>query len=551
MTDVVLVDCLGERREGRRRMENLGLGYLAAALEAQGFSVAILDANFYYWSPDAVATQVLAHGPLLAGFCLFFNNTAESLALVRSLRTKGMKTHITLGGHHATFNFRDILLDNPGVDSIIRGEGEAALTELATRLRDKKPWKDLANLAYRDHNGEIRHNPCRPLCSDLDRLPHPSRKTYAEALRETRTASLVSSRGCLGDCSFCSLRAFSRLATGKRWRGHSAAYIADEMQTLVEHYGITHFNFVDDDFFGPGRQRRERALNLAYLLSQRGLKATFLVSCRPDNLPEDALKALQQAGLICVDIGAESFTSGQLARYHKKVSVAQNWQAIETLARTGLEYRVYLIPFDPYVTLAELSENLQAIKQVGVRHLLDMFAFSHLRVFQGTPMEERLRRDGLLQGEAGRALYQGELKYKFAHPEVSTLFGQWYAIQPVYAELMAQARHLFDFETPSEVEEHFSLRLQLLLKQTILDLWVRVVAACREQPGAALEEMLQAEMAGWQEALAAMEEARTQNRFRHMALQTFRLGGHTIFYPSEEIYILGQQLAAQLAEAEQ
>ena len=47
MIKVTLVDCKGSRNEGRKRMENLGLGYLAAVLEKKGYQVEIIDANYF------------------------------------------------------------------------------------------------------------------------------------------------------------------------------------------------------------------------------------------------------------------------------------------------------------------------------------------------------------------------------------------------------------------------------------------------------------------------------------------------------------------------
>ncbi|NMD19652.1 MAG: hypothetical protein GYA76_05130, partial [Verrucomicrobia bacterium] len=47
MGEVVLADCRGRRNEGRKRMENLGLGFLAAALERRGHTAEVLDASFH------------------------------------------------------------------------------------------------------------------------------------------------------------------------------------------------------------------------------------------------------------------------------------------------------------------------------------------------------------------------------------------------------------------------------------------------------------------------------------------------------------------------
>ena len=88
-------------------------GSLAAVLEKKGYQVEIIDANYFDFIPDRIVARIIKQQPLVAGFSLFFNNAAETIAVIKRLRSLGLKSHITLGGHHATFNCREILVRNP------------------------------------------------------------------------------------------------------------------------------------------------------------------------------------------------------------------------------------------------------------------------------------------------------------------------------------------------------------------------------------------------------------------------------------------------------
>lgn len=532
MIKVTLVDCKGSRNEGRKRMENLGLGYLAAVLEKKGYQVEIIDANYFDFIPDRIVARIIKQQPLVAGFSLFFNNAAETIAVIKRLRSLGLKSHITLGGHHATFNCREILVRNPEVDSILRGEGELAMAELVDRVSANQDWHDMDNLACIGQPGHEQVNKCRPLINDLDFLPFPSRRPYHDAIEREGTASVISSRGCFGHCSFCSIHPFNSLAKGKPWRPRSPENVVDEIELLVKDSGIGHLVFADDDFFGVGRWGKERALAIGNILAKRRLDVTFIVSCRPDNLDEEVLRQLKEAGLVCVDIGIESWIPRQLALYNKKVTAGQNRRAIQLLSRLGMEYRVYLIPFDPYVTLDELRQNAEEAQGIGARHLLDMFAFSHIMVLKGAPLEATLRQDNLLKFPSDRPYYEGSLEYAYHNPEVEHLFLTWYSIQKEYAELDQRAKKLFDLKSDNFAEKSFSLNLQLALKQNILDLFTSFTHSWGVKGGKGKDRLwLHREIESLVRDLDIIAEAKKEGRFRRFERLHLNMGKYPLDYP--------------------
>src|SRR5438046_3091643 len=115
--------------------ENLSLRYLAAALQAAGHTVRLARFD----SPEhceGVVQQALHEQPGLIGLSMVFQVRArEFYALARALRQAGCAGHITAGGHFATFACEPMLQGLPELDTIVRQEGEATLTELADALQ--------------------------------------------------------------------------------------------------------------------------------------------------------------------------------------------------------------------------------------------------------------------------------------------------------------------------------------------------------------------------------------------------------------------------------
>jgi len=110
------------------------------------------------------------------------------------------------------------------------------------------------------------------------------------------------------------------MAPGREWRSRSPGSVVDEIQHLQRQYGVERINFLDDEFIGVGRRGRERALAIGEEIVRRRLHVSFNITCRPDSLDSDVLRALKGAGLEWVDVGVESWVARQLALYGKRVS---------------------------------------------------------------------------------------------------------------------------------------------------------------------------------------------------------------------------------------
>jgi len=131
----------------------LSLIYLATAIKKK-HEVKIYDRNLY--KEDAILLKLLEnYMPEIIGFT---SMTSEMLLDIIHLgpiiKNKLKKAIIIVGGTHASVE-PDSVLNEPYVDYIIRGEGEAALLEFCDTF-DKNP-KKLKTLK------NVNKNPVRPL----------------------------------------------------------------------------------------------------------------------------------------------------------------------------------------------------------------------------------------------------------------------------------------------------------------------------------------------------------------------------------------------------
>lgn len=94
---------------GAELEENLSLRYLAASVAQDGFRVEPIPFNAAA-DIERVVTRIAALDPLVVGISVPFQTRARELVrLAAMLRVRGVRAHVTLGGHFATFEYANLL----------------------------------------------------------------------------------------------------------------------------------------------------------------------------------------------------------------------------------------------------------------------------------------------------------------------------------------------------------------------------------------------------------------------------------------------------------
>jgi radical SAM superfamily enzyme YgiQ (UPF0313 family) len=329
----------------------LSFCHLAASLRAGGHDVALLDASAPFAPTDhaQIAERIAAFAPDVVGLHLKTLHVQPAYALAASLRDRFA---LVAGGPHAT-----IVPDEPfgrGFRWVIRGEGEDALVELADAVDARGDFASIAGLSWLDR-GMVRHNPARPLSSELDRLAPPLSAldlfdpAWYGASSTLPPAGLLSSRGCPAACTFC-----SNDVTGRKFRYRSAASVAAEIALLRDRYNLLGFSFFDDSFAVGRRRVRE----LCAAITGIGAPVWWTCTAHPAHLDRDVVDDMQRAGCAGIDIGMESADPGMLVRIGKGVTVDRVLDVLAWCRDAGVHTVVNLMFGWPDETDAELDATI-------------------------------------------------------------------------------------------------------------------------------------------------------------------------------------------------
>jgi len=400
-------------KHGAAAGESLGSETLAGHLIGEKGNLVKVDHVDLQLNPNIsdLAGQIQREKPHLVGVSVKIGAINQTQKLIEKINQLSLpeaeKPLIVMGGVVPTFAPLRLLKIFPTA-IMVKGEGENSITALVETIQGKRPLNQVPGIIYKDKS-KILSIP--GLRFDLSKRHLPARITTKRIKDELGGIIWAeASRGCNGNCVFCSVR---EIHNGDFNDSISPKSIVDDLEKL-SNMGITLIGFSDDDFSGDP----ERTLVIANEIINRKLNIQFSVSTRADHIWAERIpkslangkslveynlrlryiiEKLYKAGLIRVFIGLESGSPTQLHRYGKQISVDGNYKALEVLKEVGVDVVAGFIPIDHLMTLQELRENLLFLRKTGM-HLKVVNPLSVLRVQSGSPYLKLLQQRGLLGG---------------------------------------------------------------------------------------------------------------------------------------------------------
>ena len=329
-----------------------GLVKIASYLHMKGEDVKVYDLN--HEEEHVFMTNLMMDKSPTIGISVYTSPSfPEAVRLSGLVRRYG---RTIAGGHHATHMPETL---TRYFDTVVRGEGEEGM------------------LAALKVDGVISPTP-----PDLSKMPGSDYNfvkldNYGVSQSGKRTGTLITSRGCLYDCSFCG-------KLERKVRYEPLENVRREIEELEES-GFESLYFLDDIF----TLKPDRMGQIVDMVN-----VPYRVTSRSQMLSSDVLNKLKATGCEWVSLGIESGNDEILKRSNKNQTTKDNYSAIARTSARGINTKGFFIlglPGETEQTAKQTIDFSKRLRDIG----LTSADFYYLTPFPGTPIWKNPEKFGI------------------------------------------------------------------------------------------------------------------------------------------------------------
>lgn len=363
---------------------------------------------------ELILEDIYRRKPDIVGISCYIWNIAYVLDLVRDIHKVLPETDIWLGGPEVSYDAPELLVREPEVFGVMKGEGEEMFAALLNCYRTlgctvrqmqrlgrrsastgsacgkdaaaEAPdeactaefWyrmSQVAGLTYHGADGKLCDQPVRPVM-DMSRIPflYPSLRGF-----ENRIVYYESSRGCPFSCSYC----LSSIDKSVRFR--DLKLVLPELDFFLEKK-VPQVKFVDRTF----NAKKSHAMAIwKHILEHDNGVTNFHFEITADLLDEEELDLISRMrpGLIQLEIGVQSTNPDTIKAIRRKMDLDRLRYVVERInAGKNVHQHLDLIaglPFEDYDSFGRSFNDVYSMEP-------EQFQLGFLKVLKGSYMHEKV-----------------------------------------------------------------------------------------------------------------------------------------------------------------
>ncbi|MBM3251557.1 MAG: radical SAM protein [Candidatus Omnitrophica bacterium] len=344
--------------------------------------------------------KIIELNPRLIGISVLSPYVPIARRLTKLIR-ENSSALVVWGGIHPTISPESCIHE---ADMICVGEGEGAIVDIATHLRDGKDYSHINNL-WINNRGDIIRNPMRPLIQNLDSLPplsygndsfyfiNSNKIIKKDPLLWGSYLWIQTSRGCPFVCSYCVNSLLRPLFKdlGNYTRRRSVDSIIKEIRNNLS--GTMDYVYFLDETFGND----ESWLDEFESRYKKEIGLPFTAEYHPKMVNIKMLNKLVNSGLHTIKIGIQAGTDH--IRNHIFHRAGKNKDIIllaKNIINYGVTIRYDLILDNPYDTEASLKNCIRVLLQLPKPLSFNLYS---LQYFPDYPLTKKALEDGFIKIE--------------------------------------------------------------------------------------------------------------------------------------------------------
>ncbi|MDD5021370.1 MAG: radical SAM protein [Endomicrobiaceae bacterium] len=291
----------------------------------------------------------------LQAYSLSWHSVLKTAKIIRKCNENAF---IVVGGPQITAYPNESMLT--GLFNIgIIGEAEETANNIVKNFNTDKINSIDGTIVNIDN--KIILNKPQVLLDDINLLPFPDfdliNNNYFSLTVQKPFATMITSRGCCYNCSFC-----SQIYGGNKIRYRNAKNVVDEIEIYIKKYMVKEIIFFDETFtFDKGR-----AIDICNEIIKRKLKFIFNIRTRVDKIDEEILIKLKKAGCTTIHLGIESASEKILQYMNKGITLNDIKNAVSLCKKNSILARGYFILGYPGETKEDILNTINFSKNLNL-----------------------------------------------------------------------------------------------------------------------------------------------------------------------------------------
>ncbi|MCL2760674.1 MAG: B12-binding domain-containing radical SAM protein [Desulfuromonadales bacterium] len=360
---------------------SIALPYLAVSVRTVPNLVVSIREYSINDRTESILSKIISENADIVAFSCYIWNISETLKIVSDLKLVRPDIFIVLGGPEVSFGCNELLLSNPAVDFIVRGEGEETLFELISALTLHREdnngllsaLSNIAGITFRCYEEVVNTAP-RAVLQNLDSIPSPFVAGFVDDSKPL--LYFETSRGCPFSCAFCT----SSIEKGVR--PFSTGRVENDLMLLMKRDGLT-VKFVDRTF----NYDAERANHIWEFILRYNRSAKFHFEIKAELLTDSNFKVLSMApaDMFRFEIGVQSTNSTALDSVGRESDFPRLFENISRLRNeTEVTLHLDLVAGLPGEDIAGFLDSLEKLLNLSP-HFIQI---ELLKVLKGTAMRK-------------------------------------------------------------------------------------------------------------------------------------------------------------------
>lgn len=269
------------------------------------------------------------------------------------IKNTNKETKFIIIGKTSTYYYEKFL--NNGIYVVIKGIADKTIIDVIDNIDN---LSTVNNIAYKK-NGKIIETETTLIINEYNKLPMIDR-SLLDISKYMDTRTIITSRGCIGKCSFCTTPTFFGI-----WNGKDVEMIVNEIEDIINRFHSKKIIFLDDNM----TVNKKRMMDICDEIEKRNIKCLFGCLSSINCYDRELFMKMYSVGFRWIHYGIETGSPRLLKLMNKPMDLDYVKKVVNETKEMGYRVRNSFILDYPSSTKEDIKLTRELINEIKPHEL--------------------------------------------------------------------------------------------------------------------------------------------------------------------------------------